>query len=264
MFMKKNPLRTVCLALIGFIILRGFSSCEAETKMFEGSVHELHRVYGGNSYPNSSPDEDDIGFNIGFLLLEAVSGSETVYSPSLYKTGEGTTLYTRANSFRINQNFIYSSYSPDNDYMENEAAKSSFKRNIYLLTGFQFVLKNSKDGGKKIGSGYLEVPVYATYLHLLKNSGTVFGGVGPYVAYGIMGKVKSNGGSIKTFDKNNGFKRFDAGISITAGYKLPMELSFRLAYDLGLADIDRIKADYTKNRSFGLNISYPIRKILKK
>ena len=61
-----------------------------------------------------------------------------------------------------------------------------------------------------------------------------------------------------------GFKPFDAGVTFTGGYQFPMGLSFRVAYDLGLADIDRNEVDNAKNRSFSFNISYPICKIFKK
>jgi hypothetical protein len=146
----------------------------------------------------------------------------------------------------------------------DESEKTGFMNKVGVLTGLMYVGKNSKDGNTKVRSGYLQVPVYACYFHSLENNGAVFGGVGPYFAYGIGGKIKSGGVSIKTFDKNFGFKRFDAGISVTAGYKLPMGLYFRVAYDFGLTDIDRIDVDYTKIRSFSFNIGYPIRKILKK
>jgi len=142
--------------------------------------------------------------------------------------------------------------------------EATFKSKLRVLAGLMYVQKNSKDGVVKIKSGYLEIPVYVSYYHLLKNDGAVFGGVGPYIAYGIGGKNKGNNFSEKTFDKDFGFKRFDAGISLTAGYRLPMGLSFRFAYDLGLADIDRIDVDHTKNRSFSFNIGYPISKMLKK
>lgn len=100
------------------------------------------------------------------------------------------------------------------------------------------------------------MPVLAIYTYELTDDRKVFGGLGPYFAYGIGGKIKGDGFSEKAFDKDFGFKRFDVGLTFTAGYKFNKKWSVRLAYDLGLANIEQDSFDKAKNRCFSLNIGY--------
>jgi hypothetical protein len=101
----------------------------------------------------------------------------------------------------------------------------------------------------------------------LPKAGTVFGGLGPYFAYGIGGSTTSSfnnqSSSFKSFDSTTWLKRFDAGLGLTAGYEIPNSFSFRLAYDFGLANIDRNSfSDKAQNRGISLNIGYPLDKII--
>src|SRR5262249_3096847 len=153
--------------------------------------------------------------------------------------------------------------SEDNISDAFPAGKKMTKGYVDVFTGLEFVMKNSKDQGVKIHANYLEVPVYGVYVYPLSSGSKVFGGLGPYFAYGLGGKTKGNGFSEKTFDKDFGFKRFDVGLAATAGYMLPSGIYARLGYDYGLADIDRIDVDHTKNRSFSLNFGFPIIKRMK-
>lgn len=98
------------------------------------------------------------------------------------------------------------------------------------------------------------MPALAIYTHDLSDDRKVFGGLGPDFAYGVGGKIKDPGFSQKAFDL--GFKRFDAGLTLTAGYKFNKRWSVRLAFDLGLANIEHESFDKTKNRSFSVNVGY--------
>ena len=77
-------------------------------------------------------------------------------------------------------------------------------------------------------------------MHDLGKDRKVFGGLGPYFAYGIGGKIKGNGFSEKAFDEDFGFKRFDVGLTFTGGYNFDNQWSVGLAYDLGLANIEKV------------------------
>ena len=61
----------------------------------------------------------------------------------------------------------------------------------------------------------MQIPIVVVYMHDLGNDRKLFGGLGPYFAYGIGGKFKGDGFSEKVFDEDFGFKRFDAGLTFT-------------------------------------------------
>lgn len=148
--------------------------------------------------------------------------------------------------------------------------KAPFLSHVSLLYGVQLIGKGSKttykSGTSTTRMTYLEIPAYILYNHDLPgNKGRLFGGVGFYLAYGLWGKIKDsdNTPSVSAFDKNLGFKRFDAGLAFTAGYQLPQGLRLSLAYELGLVNIDPIAGDYDKlkNRALSLNVAYSLHQV---
>ncbi|MCY7353373.1 MAG: PorT family protein [Cytophagaceae bacterium] len=158
----------------------------------------------------------------------------------------------------------YAAPDPDNFFSSERFA---------LMTGLQLIGKGGKQedfgGTDRVRLLYLEVPVYALYQHELPNKGLVFGGLGPYFGYGLSGKYKStfNGQttSFDAFDKDNGgFRRFDGGLAFTAGYRLPSSLQFRLAYELGLANIETGPDNKTTNRALSVSVGYSLNKLFGK
>ncbi|GAB3946702.1 hypothetical protein GCM10028805_17650 [Spirosoma harenae] len=148
--------------------------------------------------------------------------------------------------------------------------KAPFLSHISLLYGFQLIGKGSKttytDGTSTTRMTYLEVPAYILYNQdMPKQSGRLFGGVGLYLAYGLWGKINDSDNSytVAAFDKNLGYKRFDAGLAFTAGYQMAQGLRLSLAYELGLVNIDPSASDYDKlkNRSLSLNVAYPLQSL---
>jgi hypothetical protein len=102
-------------------------------------------------------------------------------------------------------------------------------------------------------------------------------GLGPYVAYGIGGKVKLSGSGTdvdqdikfenkltesQLLDDQYYLKRFDAGANLLAGYELSSGISFQLNAQLGLLKInpgyDGNSSDKStvKNTGFGLSVGY--------
>lgn len=231
-----------------------------------------HQSNTGPSYPTASPDKADLGGNIGFFTTgidgwhnsnlglgtfndAAFSNPQTFYASSLHGSAAP---YSHSEARK-----------KETATMPKEKAPTGFLSHVSGMAGIEFVQKRSNDGGTTITLNYLQIPAYLLYYYHLQAAGNIFAGLGPYFAYGIGGKMKSsfNGQTTETksFDKTTGFKPFDVGLGITAGYKMPHSFSFSLAYDYGLANISRNPAgDKTKNRGISLNIGYPLSKIFGK
>jgi Outer membrane protein beta-barrel domain len=122
---------------------------------------------------------------------------------------------------------------------------------------------------------YLELPVNLLYKHQI-GSGKLFAGFGPYLAYGISGKLKVKGGGenfsidqevkVKFKDsqeysaKEVYIKPFDAGANFTAGYELKMGWLFSLNYSLGLTNTSPYDKEKEKNHYFGVSVGYLFKK----
>ncbi|MDH7464259.1 porin family protein [Chitinophagaceae bacterium 26-R-25] len=140
----------------------------------------------------------------------------------------------------------------------------------FIQPGILYTTKGAKAGDRKVNLGYIEVPVYAMYKPDL-GDGHLLLGVGPYIAFGVGGKV---GDKAVTFTKsatsleyfaNQGayFKRVDAGGNLLIGYEFASNLSFQLNCQLGLANIapelttgDSKSSAALKNTGFGLSVGY--------
>lgn len=211
------------------------SSCTTE-KDIAASLDDFNLAYEGPSYPNTSYDDDAYFFN---MFMDWLVG--------LYFGG----------------------YFGNDDVAEQ--TKGFSKMNV--LVKLQFIKKGSQNkytnDKAHTNLSYIEVPLYALYQAKLSH-GKIFGGIGPYLGYGVIGKIKStNNGQTSSVDAfTQRFKRFDAGLATTAGYKTSQGLGFSLGYELGLANIaislPGNAPNKTKNRGFSFNISYDLDKLLKK
>lgn len=148
------------------------------------------------------------------------------------------------------------------------ASDSKMKNdNFQFMTGLEYVGKGYKVKASGFKStthlNYLEVPLDIVYEHPL-STGAFFAGAGPWLAYGIGGKIKSGGNSLPSFGEDNGgFKRFDFGLAILAGYRIHNGFCVHIAYDYGLANIGYASQDFTaRNRSFSFNIGYDLAGLL--
>lgn len=147
---------------------------------------------------------------------------------------------------------------------------------FYLQPGVLFTTKGAKekDPDAKLNISYLEVPVNFVYKPML-GAGKLILGVGPYIAFGVGGKLKLDGGTdhdVKFKDKvtasdlvtgNAYLKRLDAGGNLLAGYEFSNGLSFQLNAQLGMLKINP-KVDVTgysnnakaRNTGFGVSAGY--------
>lgn len=177
--------------------------------------------------------------------------------------------------YNIGATFLYhlvQTRSSNSVYTQSEKAPEAEPNGLHLMSGLEFVAKGFRedygaDDKATTRFYYLKVPVDLVYHHYL-NKGRLFGGLGPYFGYGVGGKQKftfMNGiEEFPSFDKNNGYKRFDAGLNFLAGYDFDNGFGIGLGYDLGLTNIEDNGDDKTFNRAFSINIRYNIGNLFNK
>ena len=142
---------------------------------------------------------------------------------------------------------------------------------FYLQPGIEYRQKGSElSNGNKLTLSYIDIPVNFIYKPAL-GTGRMLLGFGPYVGFGINGKVKSGNGVERkvSFDNTYSvseavdlqFKRLDAGANFIVGYEFKNNLSAAVKAQLGLIDINpeaNIPGDETRERNtgFGLSLGY--------
>ena len=147
---------------------------------------------------------------------------------------------------------------------------------FFIQPGLLYVQKGAKNESDLVNItyrlAYAELPVNFLYKAQV-GAGSILLGFGPYVAYGINGKVKAESGGITVEDDivfqsdvvvtdpldNFYAKRFDAGANIFFGYELSGGLSVQLNAQLGMLDVNpndvRILDDKASIRNTGFSIS---------
>ncbi len=128
---------------------------------------------------------------------------------------------------------------------------------LHFRPALNFIQKGGDFEGASINLNYLEIPLDFTY-KIEAGSGKLFLGAGPSFAFGLSGKVKSDGLSEDIeFGSNDGeIKPLDLGANILAGYELSNGLFFSLNYNLGLSNISNDTEDKTRNNYFGIRVGY--------
>lgn len=123
-------------------------------------------------------------------------------------------------------------------------------------------LENTSDASVKLN--YLELPLNLLYKPTL-GTGKLLMGFGPYLGYGLSGKVE-NGSSMADvkFEKNAGnaantvyYKPLDAGANLLFGYEFASKLSAQLNAQLGLVNLNAYNNNAKfKNTGFGVSLGY--------
>ena len=150
---------------------------------------------------------------------------------------------------------------------------------FYFQPGILFSTKGGKYEENSITNttrlSYIEVPLNFMYKGML-GTGYVFLGLGPYIGYAVMGKVKYESGSDsqkKDIEFQNVVepdepltvpyaKAFDMGGNIFFGYEMALGLFAQLNAQLGLVKInpeyESLPDDESvvKNTGFGLSLGY--------
>jgi len=150
---------------------------------------------------------------------------------------------------------------------------------FYFQPGLLFSTKGAKNTDGSITTtakiSYIELPLNLVYKAMLGN-GYVMLGFGPYIGYGIGGKVKSEGGAVTVENdiefKNvveigddpliPYFKAFDVGANLFAGYEMSSGIFAQVNTQFGLLKINpenKYIADdksSVKNVGFGISLGY--------
>jgi hypothetical protein len=150
---------------------------------------------------------------------------------------------------------------------------------FYFQPSLLFSTKGSKNVNGLLTTtyklSYLEVPLNFVYKASLGN-GFIMVGFGPYVAYGIGGKVLTEGGSVALETsvefksvvevgdpiEITYYKAFDAGGNIFVGYELANGIFAKLNAQLGMLKINpedqRLLDDQSsiKHTGFGVSLGY--------
>ncbi|MBN1769556.1 MAG: PorT family protein [Prolixibacteraceae bacterium] len=150
---------------------------------------------------------------------------------------------------------------------------------FYFQPGLLFTTKGAKNTNSLFAStysiSYIELPLNLVYRASLGN-GYVLVGFGPYVAYGIMGKAKHEGGALSYESdiefKNiveiadplttSYFKALDAGGNVFVGYEMASGIFIQLNTQIGMLNIKpedkRNPNDESamRNTGFGLSLGY--------
>lgn len=103
----------------------------------------------------------------------------------------------------------------------------------------------------------LESPLLARY-----HFGKFYVNAGPSLAYNIAGKMKGSESSTSLSFKNSigGFKRFDAGIQVGAGYNFRIKrkrVGLDVRYSYGITDISYDKEIYNRYLNINLHLFNP-------
>lgn len=150
---------------------------------------------------------------------------------------------------------------------------------FYFQPGLLFSTKGAKNTNGIIETtyklSYIELPLNLLYRSLLGN-GYILVGFGPYISYGIMGKVNYESGSVSVdsdIEFQNVvevgdpllatyFKPLDAGGNVFVGYEMAGGLCFQLNTQYGMLNIhpeDKSFPDgknQIRNTGFGLSLGY--------
>lgn len=144
---------------------------------------------------------------------------------------------------------------------------------FYIRPELLFAQKGGQYEGvneTKARISYLEVPVLFLYKGGLGDSHVLLG-FGPYLSYGLMGKVKSDAAEVDVKFKSDVsatdalsalyVKPFDFGAKLMAGYEFNGGLSLALNASYGMSNIEPKVAgntldSSTKNVGFGLTLGY--------
>ena len=118
-----------------------------------------------------------------------------------------------------------------------------------FLTG-----KGAKKDALTINAYYLELPVMGAARFNVADNTNLVVTAGPYLAYGVAGKTKLDGESVKTFSDNGlDLKRFDAGLGVGVALEFGKIIA-GLDGQFGLVDVQKL--GNPKNMNFSIVVGY--------
>lgn len=194
----------------------------------------------------------------------------------------GSTLFAQGLGLRAGLNF--QNLTGDEVFFEDAKMTPRFNIGVdyeiavapdfYFAPGLFFATKGTKleedDSELKFALNYLEVPLNLVYKPVL-GAGNLIVAFGPYVGYGLGGKMKAEGSSgmgpielsgsyeediaFGSDEEEDDFKALDMGANLSFGYMFGAGLSLQFNTQLGLVNISH-GDDAIKNTGFGLSLGY--------
>lgn len=154
----------------------------------------------------------------------------------------------------------------------------SVATDFYFQPNLLFSMKGARNEDEDLdfSLGYVELPLHFLYKPQL-GTGRIIVGFGPYLAYGVTGKIKGDNADIDVkfksdlseeeameviFQETFYMKGLDAGADVFFGYEFPFQVSVQFNAQLGLLNlmpkVDGESVDDTslKNVGFGLSVGY--------
>jgi len=141
-------------------------------------------------------------------------------------------------------------------------AEWNIVKSFSIETGISYITKGFKSDFGKGSSGYIQVPVLASY-RIETPTGVQFHfNAGPYFSCGVSGSVKYTpydetfiyNYDQNSFGKKGFFKRFDTGITVGA-YIVLGHLLAGVSYEFGLKDIAKVYGKF-HNRNVAITVGY--------
>ncbi len=136
----------------------------------------------------------------------------------------------------------------------------AFTDHLYIVTGLDFQTKGTKVEPKKgkdikYNPMYLQIPVHAAYKFDIAPRTRFVVEAGPYISYGIGGKMKGNE-KVNIFGDDR-LNRFDFGLGAGIGLEY-QHVAIKGGYDFGLidiSDVNKVKVK-VKNQNAYLTLGY--------
>lgn len=143
-------------------------------------------------------------------------------------------------------------------YQFGVTADIALTDHLYVVTGLDFQTKGTKVDSKinkdtKYNPMYLQLPVHAAYKFDIAPSMRFVVEAGPYIAYGIGGKMKGDR-KVDIFGDDK-FKRFDFGLGAGIGLEYKM-IAVKAGYDFGLINVSDAKGVKARNQNAYLTLGY--------
>ncbi len=150
-------------------------------------------------------------------------------------------------------------------------ANYTIYRGFYIEPGVMYSVKGYKQEASLLGItstaktslNYLEVPINLGYQFDMGDAGGVFVSAGPYLGFGLSGKVKgsvagiSGDADIKFGSKADELKKLDVGLNFSAGYVSPIGIYVRAQYGLGLTNLSNVNGmSYKNGPVLGFSLGY--------
>ncbi len=131
---------------------------------------------------------------------------------------------------------------------------------LYLQPGLLISTKGYKygegDHAIKARPTYLEIPIMLSGAFPINDDIRVRANVGPYLAFGLLGKIKDDNNDAMDYFGDEGMKRFDFGLGFGAGVEWK-QYYVGINYDLGLINTSNHTDDSKiTNRAFMISLGY--------